>query len=144
MVQVWLMGDLLEVHLTGKDTGGSLCVVVDHPQPSFALVPHRHRNEDETIHIVDGTFDVVIDGVERELGPGDTVHIPRGTVHAIRNSGPATGRRVLVFHPAGLEHFFLEAGTASPDDARDPRDLLTLARHHGWEVMTGADGKVGA
>ena len=142
MVQVWLMGDLLEVHLTGKDTGGSLCMVVDHPQPSFTLVPHLHRNEDETIHIVDGTFDFVLDGVGRELGPGDSVHIPRGTVHAIRNTGPTTGRRVLVFHPAGLEHFFLEAGTASANDARDPRDLLALARQHGWEVMTGVDGKV--
>ncbi len=40
------MGDRLEVRLTGEDTGGALCLVRDHPAPSFTLVAHRHRNED--------------------------------------------------------------------------------------------------
>ncbi len=144
MVQVWLAGDRLEIHLTGEDTGGSHCLVRDHPSPSFALVPHVHRNEDETIHIVDGTFDFVLDGVSRELGPGDTAFVPRGTVHAIRNTGPVAGCRVLLFSPAGIEHFFLEAGSASEDDQPDVRALMAAAERHGWEVTTGEDGRVGA
>ncbi len=144
MVQVWLAGDRLEIHLTGEDTGGSHCLVRDHPSPSFALVEHRHRNEDETIHIIDGTFDFVMDGISREIGPGDTVFVPRGTAHAIRNTGPTPGCRVLVFSPAGIERFFLEAGTASPDDRPDVRTLAAAAARHGWEVLTGANGRVGA
>jgi len=144
MVQVWLAGDRLEIHLTGEDTAGSHCLVRDHPSPSFALVEHLHRHEDETIHILDGTFDFVMDGTSRELGPGDTVFVPRGTAHAIRNTGPTTGCRMLVFTPAGIEGFFLEAGTASEDDRVDGRALRAAAERHGWEVLTGTDGKVGA
>jgi len=144
MVQVWLAGDRLEIHLTGEDTGGTHCLVRDHPSPSFALVPHLHLREDETIHVIDGTFDFVMDGISRELGPGDTVFVPRGTVHAIRNTGPTTGCRILVFSPAGIEHFFLEAGSADAGQRTDVRAVMAAAERYGWQVTTGADGKVGA
>src|SRR3712207_6382658 len=130
---VWLFGDRLDLQLTGEDTAGSLCVVVDHPSPGFRLVPHLHRNEDETIHIVHGEFEFVMEHETRTLGAGDTVHVPRGTVHGIRNAGTTTGRRVLIFHPAGIEGFFLEAGTESPDERRDPAAMRDAARRHGWE-----------
>lgn len=129
------MGDLLEVHLTGEDTGGTHCLIVDHPAPGFELVAHLHRHEDETIHVLEGTFAFAMDGVERRLGPGDTAFVPRGTIHAIRNCGTTTGRRLIVFHPAGLEHFFLEAGSDSPDARPDPEALLAAARRHGWELV---------
>ena len=129
-----MLGDRLEIHLTGEDTGGSLCLVVDHPEPAFHLLEHRHLNESETIHVVEGTYEFVLDGATRELGPGDTVHVPRGATHGIRNTGATTGRRVLVFEPAGIERFFLAAGTAEPGQARDPGELLALAERHGWQL----------
>ena len=135
MERRWLMGDELEIHLTGADTGGSLCLVVDHPSPGFRLLAHRHLSEDETIHIVEGTFELLLDGATSTLGPGDTVHVPRGTAHGIRNAGDTPGRRVLVFHPAGIEEFFRAAGTQAPEERRDPRELAELARVHGWELL---------
>jgi hypothetical protein len=134
MQEVWLMGNRLEIHLTGDDTGGSLCLLVDHPPPEFQLVAHRHLNEDETIHIVEGTYEFVLEGRTRELGPGDTVHVPRGSVHGIRNVGEADGERVLVFHPAGLERFFLAAGTADPAESRAGPELLALSSQYGWLI----------
>ena len=131
MQVVELMGDRLEVHLTGADTGGSLCLAVDFPSPSFQLVPHRHRNEDETIHIVRGTFEFMLDGETRTIAAGDTVHVPRGTVHGIRNVGEEPGHRVLAFHPAGIEGFFLGAAET------DRRDLPALAKRYGWEFVSG-------
>ena len=133
MEQLWLAGNRLELHLTGDDTAGSLCLVVDHPPPEFALVPHRHRGEDETIHIVEGTYEFLCDGRTRQLGPGDTVHVPRGTVHAIRNVGEAVGERVLVFHPAGIEGFFRAAGTAEEGDSKPTAELLRLCEQFGWD-----------
>ena len=129
MEVVELMGDRIEVHVTGADSGGAVCVCVDFPSPGFRLVPHRHRNESETIHIVEGTFAFVLEGEERTLGPGDTVHVPKGAVHAIRNCGEGLGRRVLVFQPAGIEGFFLGAPNTPPGE------LLALAQAHGWEFV---------
>lgn len=133
MEELWLPGVRLEVHLTGAETGGTLSLFVDHPEPGFQLVPHRHRDEDETIHVVEGTYEFVLEGQTRELGPGDTVHVPRGSLHGIRNAGETVGERVLVFRPAGIEAFFRAAGTSRPDEARPVDELLALSAKHGWE-----------
>lgn len=135
MEQVWLLGNRLEIHLTAEDTGGSHCLLVDHPPPAFRLVPHRHRDHDETIHVVEGTFEFVLEGRTRQLGPGDTAHVPRGSAHDIRNTGDAPGKRVLVFTPGGLERFFLAAGTARPDEQRPADQLLALCAEVGWEFV---------
>jgi hypothetical protein len=50
--------------------------------------------------------------------------------------GDATGRRVLIFTPAGIENFFLEAGAPSLEDEVDPRTALASALRHGWEFVT--------
>ena len=135
MDEVWLLGNRLEIHLTGEDTGGSLCLLVDHPPTEFNLIQHRHREEDETIHVVEGTYEFVHEGRTRRLGPGDTVHVPRGTVHGIRNVGDTVGKRVLVFHPAGIERFFLAAGTRDPSESRPPAELLELSEKFGWDFV---------
>ena len=77
----------------------------------------------------------MLEGRTRELGPGDTVHIPRGSVHGIRNLGDAVGERVLVFHPAGIERFFRAAGTPAPEEAKPARELLELCERHGWQFV---------
>jgi uncharacterized cupin superfamily protein len=51
-----------EVHVTGPQSGGVLCLLVDEPPAGWALPPHRHRNESEIIHVLEGRFDMSIDG----------------------------------------------------------------------------------
>ena len=135
MEEVWLLGNRLEVHLTREDTGGSHCLLVDHPPPAFRLMPHRHLHHDETIHVVEGTYEFVLEGRTRQLGPGDSVFVPRGSAHDIRNTGEAAGKRVLVFTPGGLARFFLAAGTRKREERRPPEELLALCAEHGWEFV---------
>lgn len=127
-----------ELHLTGEDTDGALCMMVDEPPPGWSLPPHRHLNESETIHVVDGEFDIVVDGERSLLGPGDTVHVPRGAVHSGGNVGTVPGRRVIVFAPAGVEGFFLEVGDRDPAADVDVQAVLDSARRHGWEFAGAA------
>jgi hypothetical protein len=44
-------------------------------------------------------------------------------------------RRVLIFSPAGMEDFFLEAGAASPDAAFDPTPTAAAVARHGWQFV---------
>jgi mannose-6-phosphate isomerase-like protein (cupin superfamily) len=135
---VWMPGGVrTEIHLATDDTGGAFCLLIDHPPPGWSLPPHRHAGEAETIHILDGDFEMRIDGERVEMSPGDTVHIPRGTVHSGRNAGPGTGRRLLLFSPAGLERFFLETGASTPEQESDPDAVLACAVRHGWEFLPG-------
>lgn len=136
---VWMPGGIrIEIQLGGEDTDGAFCLLVDEPPAGWSIPAHRHRDEAETIHVVAGTFDVEVDGVRSRLGPGETVHVPRGTVHSSANVGVEPGRRVVVFSPAGIERFFREAGAETPGAVGDPRDGLASAVRHGWEFVDPA------
>ncbi len=122
-----------EIQLTGEDTGGAFCLLVDHPPAGWSLPPHCHREEAETIHIIEGDFEMEIDGVRSRLSAGRTVHIPAGVIHSGANVGEQAGRRLLLFSPAGMDRFFLEAGAATPDGEVDRATVLACASRHGWE-----------
>jgi len=131
---VWMPGGVrTEIHLGAEDTGGAFCLLVDFPPVGWSLPAHRHRNEAETIHIIEGAFEIELDGIRSRLGPGQTIHVPQGVMHAGANIGQSPGRRVFLFSPGGLERFFLEAGAPTPDREIDSVAALTLATRHGWE-----------
>jgi quercetin dioxygenase-like cupin family protein len=131
---VWMPGGTrTEIHLDAQDTGGAFCLIVDHPPAGWSLPAHRHTNEAETIHVVDGEFELEVDGTPMRLSCGQTVHVPQGVLHSGVNVGGRTGRRVLIFSPAGMERFFLDAGVPTPDGEVDPAAVFAAAARHGWE-----------
>lgn len=124
-----------EVHLAAEDTSGALCLLVDHPPVGWSLPAHRHRNEAETIHILEGDFEIEVAGIRSHLAAGDTIHIPQGTIHSSANIGAQQGRRVVVFSPAGIERFFLEAGAPTRRSEIDLAAAQASAGRHGWEFV---------
>lgn len=133
-----------EIHLGGEDTDGVLCLLVDHPPVGWSLPPHRHRNEAETIHIVEGEFEMEVDGVRSRPSAGQTIYVPRGVIHSGANVGHRSGRRVVLFSPAGMERFFLEAGALSPDSEIDLSAVLASAARAGWEFVDQPDRTIGS
>lgn len=124
-----------ELHLDGGDTGGAFCLLVDQPPAGWSLPAHRHHGVAETIHILDGEFEVTVAGRRAELKAGDTVQIAADAIHASRNVGASPGRRIVIFAPAGMEDFFLETGTPTPEANVDPAIALASAVRHGWEFV---------
>ena len=138
-IVLWLPGGVRnELHATGDDTGGAFCLSVDFPPTGWSLPSHRHLREAETIHVLEGRFDIVIDGDRTELGPGETIRIPAGVLHSGGNIGRAPGKRVVIFSPAGPEKFFLEIGASEPGQSFDMRAVLEAATRHGF--VFEADG----
>jgi quercetin dioxygenase-like cupin family protein len=133
---VWMPGGVrTEVHLGGDQTGGAFCVLVDEPPAGWSLGRHRHRNEAETIHVVRGEFELAIEGERSRLAAGETIYVPRGAIHEGANVGSDTGRRVVLFSPAGLERFFLETGAPSAEAPVDWSAVATAAARHGWDAL---------
>jgi quercetin dioxygenase-like cupin family protein len=133
---VWMPGGVrTEIQLTGADTGGAFCLLVDEPPTGWSLPAHIHTDAAETIHVLEGEFEMTVDGATERLGPGQTLHVPAGVVHAGGNLGAGLGRRVLIFSPAGMEEFFREAGTPSPDAVVDSGAALASALRHGWRFV---------
>jgi quercetin dioxygenase-like cupin family protein len=126
-----------EIHLDGEQTDGAFCLLVDHPPVGWSLGAHLHRGVAETIHIVEGDFEMNIDGQLSRLVAGETVHVPADVVHSGGNVGAIPGRRVVIFSPAGMENFFLEAGARAKDAEVDLGSVLASADRNGWEFVSG-------
>lgn len=62
---------------------------------------HVHPHQEERYEVLSGVLDVFLDGRWRSLQPAQSVHIPRGAVHAFRNSAN-TAARALNTHDPGL------------------------------------------
>ncbi len=122
-----------EIHLTAEHTACAFCLLVDQPPAGWSLPAHRHREHAETIHIIEGDFVIELAGERLPLSAGHTIHVPRGAIHSTANVGEHAGRRVVLFSPAGMERFFLEAGVPTADSEIDLRSALASAVRHGWE-----------
>ncbi len=125
-----------EIHLDAERTHGSLCLLVDEPPVAWSLPAHRHLGESETIHVIEGEFEMNVAGERSLLCPGETVHVPAGVVHGGGNVGTQAGRRLVLFHPAGVERFFREVGAAAPSEPVDVPAVLASAARHGWEFIS--------
>lgn len=119
------------IRVRGDETAGAFTLLTDVAPPGWSLPPHAHRAESETIHITAGRLWMRIGEVERELGPGDTVHIPAGVRHAGGTAGEEPVERVVVFAPAGMETLF-----EALEGVDDPAQMLVLAQGHGWDFGT--------
>jgi len=134
---VWMPGSVrTQIRLGGERTGGAFCLLIDEPPAGWSLPGHRHLGESETIHVIEGEFEMYIAGERSLLRPGETAHIPVGVEHSGGNVGHGTGRRLVLFHPAGVEGFFREVGAASPSEPADVSAALESAERHGWEFMS--------
>lgn len=112
-----------EVKCSARSTGASLALYrsVIHGQ---GPPPHRHRHEDETIVVRDGTLTVTCGEDTWSGATSTTFFLPRGLTHAFWSTdGPAT--ILLVVTPGHLDEFFRLRETL--DDPADPARAAELA-----------------
>ncbi|OZC91777.1 hypothetical protein CH254_04685 [Rhodococcus sp. 06-412-2C] len=108
---VWLSSDVYNVTVRGDATSGAVSLTDGWVPPGGGPPPHIHLEATELIYVHTGELVIVIDGIERTAGPGDTAVITPGTVHWFRNRTAVPARVLFVFTPPGTEEFFIQAGT---------------------------------
>jgi quercetin dioxygenase-like cupin family protein len=119
-----------------EDSGGSVtvfeCMV---PADAKVPVPHSHDAFEETIYGLEGTSVWTVDGREHEVGPGDSVCIPRGAVHRFENRGDTDAKMLAIASPGVFgPSYFEEIGAVLAAAAGGPPDLAAAAevmRRHG-------------
>jgi uncharacterized RmlC-like cupin family protein len=53
--------------------------------PGTFVPPHIHAAQDEFIYMLEGHFELLLDGREIKAGPGDLIRLPMGLPHGIFN-----------------------------------------------------------
>jgi mannose-6-phosphate isomerase-like protein (cupin superfamily) len=101
-------GERMTFLKTAEDTDGEYVRIELAVRPhGFVSAPHIHPRQEESFEIHRGTFTFVLDGKERQVGPGDGATVPPGTPHAWWNPGDEPGLAIVEIRPAlKAEEFF--------------------------------------
>src|SRR4051794_3683753 len=94
------------------------------PPGSFAPPPHVHPGQVEEYEVIEGRFDVVVDGEWSSLGPGESASVPVGALHTFKNRTEETVRVKNWHRPAKRFEDFIEsaAGALEAAGVKGPRD----------------------
>ena len=110
-------------------TAGALTVVEATAARGEGPPLHVHRDQDETIYVLNGRFRVRVGDRDIDAPTGAFVFIPRGTPHTWQNAGAEAARLVGTLAPADVkfERLFVRYAELAPDE-RGGDALARIAR----------------
>jgi quercetin dioxygenase-like cupin family protein len=111
-------GDRVGFLVTGAQSNGGCFIVEGVLAPGGGPPPHFHHYEDESFYVLEGSATFQAGGQTIHAKPGDFIHVPRGTVHSIKNEGTVPAKALVIISPAGpkgMQHFFEESFTLTTD-----------------------------
>ncbi|WP_165246622.1 cupin domain-containing protein [Paludisphaera soli] len=142
------IGMCWEVTRTTAESGGASFEAVNVLTPGFGGPPlHVHPEAEESYEVLSGTLDVRVGREWRRLGPGESVTVPAGTPHTLRNTSGAEVRLRNVHSPAmDFERFFRRLQTLvchggmklPPRDLRSAVLVAMLFTDHPREIVSVA------
>jgi quercetin dioxygenase-like cupin family protein len=120
----------------GEESDGSVAVFeFDVPAGAMVAAGHSHNGYEETIYGLEGVLTWTIEGVPTDVGPGEALVIPRGTVHKFDNTHDVDARALAIVTPGVLgPDYFCEVAAVLDAAAGGPPDFAALGevmRRHG-------------
>lgn len=116
----------------GAEKGGLGVFEMRVPPGSNVPPPHSHADNEECVYVLEGVLRYSVDGVTRDLGPGEFMSTPRGSVHAFSNPGAATARALVVLTPdIGVDYFREVAAVIGAGGPPDRAKLVHVMKRYG-------------
>lgn len=129
--------DLVTVKAAAADTGDAWSLFEVETPPSGGFPAHIRRHDDQGFYVIDGTYTFLLGEEEITLRRGEFLLVPRGTVHAYANPGPAHARMLLIVTPGGITERFFDEVVDRPDRPvwePDMAKVLAVAPKYGIEI----------
>lgn len=126
------VGGPLTFKVRGEQTDSALTALENVIPPGQGPPLHTHANEDESWYVIDGELRFKLGGELHRAPAGSFVFVPRGTPHCFQNVADAPARILVMFTPAGIEHFFDRFAALS---APDPEAFRSIGGPLGMEVV---------
>ncbi|MBS7804990.1 cupin domain-containing protein [Rhizobiales bacterium TNE-4] len=96
--------------------------------PGTFVPPHIHPTQDEFIYMLEGKFELLLDGREVHAGPGDLIRLPMGIPHGIFNKTQDTVKCFFWVSPT-RKLFDLFWGIHSMKE-QNPAEVVALSARH--------------
>jgi quercetin dioxygenase-like cupin family protein len=94
--------------ITGNQSKGAFALVEVYDRSTRETPPHTHMREDEGWYVIEGELEFAVGGRKAIAGPGTFVYAARNVPHMFRVT-KVPAKYLILFAPAGLEAFFVEA-----------------------------------
>lgn len=107
------------------------------PKGTF-VPPHIHPTQDEFIYVLDGRFDLLLDGSEAFAEPGDLIRLPRGIPHGIFNKTDTTIKCLFWVSPAQrIYDLFWALHNLGPK--ANPAEVVAISAQHEVDFLPPED-----
>jgi len=123
--------------LTGEQSGGTIAafeMTVPAAQ-KLAGPAHSHDHYEETIYGIEGVLTWTVDGKPIEVGPGQTLCIPRGAIHRFDNNSTQNAKMLCAVTPAAIgPQYFRDVAEVIRAAAGGPPDkakMIEVMKRHG-------------
>ena len=106
------------------------------PPGSNVPPPHSHANNDEIIYVLEGILRYSVDGDTRDLGPGEFMFSPKGSVHGFSNPHDGPAKALITNSPdIGAQYFrdvaaVVNTGGGPPDREK----LIAIMSEYGLKL----------
>lgn len=136
----WFMGDLFTYLVVGEESSGRYFILEVIVSPDNGPTPHIHHREEEHFYVVTGELTFWVGDRTFHVSAGDSIHIPRKTLHSFKN-GPTPAKLLVTFSPAGIEKFFQQIGEPVEDRSAAPPPITEeiIARAMALEATYGLE-----
>ena len=128
------IGQLEIRYLIDGTVAGAGVGVFELTVPAGARVPppHSHRDNEEVVYVLEGRLRYSVDDETRDLGPGERMYTPRGSVHAFSNPHDRTARALVVLTPdIGAQYFRDVAEIANAPGGPNPARMAEVMARYG-------------
>jgi quercetin dioxygenase-like cupin family protein len=135
--ELLIMGGRFDLKVSGRDTGGDLCIYDTFRESKGGPALHRHHFQDEWFYVVRGEFIVRVGDDTISLHPGDSAFAPRKIPHAFAKISEGEGQMLVLFQPAGsMEDFFKQMSRMGKEIPKNQETALKqLWADHGMEIV---------
>ncbi|MGV3570585.1 MAG: cupin domain-containing protein [Ramlibacter sp.] len=127
----------LEIRYLVDGSGAGHSGLFEMTLPPRANVPpaHSHADAEEMLYVLEGRLRHSVDGVERDLGPGDAAYTPMGAVHGFSNPFDAPVRTLTVLTPdIGAQYFRDVAAVVNAGGPPDKARMAAVMSRYGLVV----------
>jgi quercetin dioxygenase-like cupin family protein len=102
------------------------------PPGSNVPPPHSHSNNEELVYVLQGTLRYTVGADTRDLTIGQSMHTPRGTVHAFSNPFDSIARALIILSPdIGAQYFKDVAAVMTAGGPPDKAALVAVMSRYG-------------
>lgn len=124
--------------IDGTATGGMGVFELTVQPGARVPPPHSHTLNEECLYVLEGVLRYSVDGVARDLEPGEWMHSPRGSVHHFSNPHEKPARALIVLTPdIGAQYFREVAAIVNAGDTANRASLTAVMTKYGLVPAQG-------